>query len=79
MRGKTVLRTLYLCDGNACRTSDRKEHCWINGGDCHHTEKRNHSISENSLDFPSTEFALEGGCLVERRDSSKYLQDLVGD
>lgn len=61
------MRTLYICDGKACK--DPVE-CYVDGGSCYHTEKELHAISRKDPKFPATEFRMEDGNLVEHIESS---------
>ena len=58
---------LYICDGCACLGN--ASNCYINGGDCVHTSKEEHSIKKRlGDDFPPTTFVNIRGTLVENGD-----------
>ncbi len=73
----TNLKTLYLCDGKACRSQRNLETCYMHGGRCHHTVRENHSISKKDESALPTKFVLEDGWMVEKIDTAEFLRRLV--
>lgn len=63
-------KRIYICDGSACRGLN----CYMRGGECTHTSKKEHSIKEKLGDeFPPTTFVEVGDGMAEQISLSAVL------
>lgn len=71
-----MMEKYYLCDGKlpCCSSS----HCYVNGGDCIHTNRMRHSISEKYPEFGSTRFTMDDcGNYVEYIDHTSIMRTFM--
>ncbi len=71
---------LYLCNGHACDNNEEyAKYCYMNGGECIHTQNENYSITKKFGDiFPKTKWsAMSPEISIEHLNESEILQTLV--